>query len=728
MTNRKIYRGGIILASVTLDLDAKGYPVKINLFCDFSENDTAKSIIGHYFSKTKSCWTYPFSLFTYKEIVRNYPDSVSIDMASIVEKVELDNKKILELKNQEDSSLSTKMSSFLYNYQRVAVKLMLEIENPLLADDMGIGKTLESICTCEEINDGTSYDDLKVLVVCPNSLKWTWSDEIENWKSKVNQYDPERTIKVIDGTPKQKDKQWASPGKYTIINYEGLTSAGKVYYEDLERIESSRNKRNEKRVANGLPPKKSSKKIWEDDTPDKVWDVLIVDEGHRIKNRKSMYTEAIKSIKAKKVIVVTGTPIMNRVDELWSILNRLYPTKYTSYWNFVDKYCEVAETKFGKKITGAKNLDALQEELAPIMIRRTKEEIMEDLPDKSYQKIMVEMSSVQKKLYHEMRTNLVAHYMKSIISLDTDTLLSSLKEDRLSEKVILNFSTIENGEHYIGDNIEKMNDLLGELDKTREEYILIDVRSVDLSEYVEDNSEEDYLKKAEYKYLEAMFQKFKNMDERIAIVISSHNIFKNAMDSVGNLSASTLLAQTTRLRQIAISAGLIASDYKADAPKIDTLMDILPEYLDNNKKGVVMSQFSQALKLLTPKLDAAGIKYVVLTGEVPIPERQKLVKQFQTDDSIKLFLCTIKAGGVGITLTRASTIFFLDRDWTPAMNEQAEDRLHRTGQKDNVLVVDLIAKDTVEAHVWQLLRKKQDIFDQVIDIRQIIDVLKSDIM
>jgi len=715
------------LASITLDLDPNGLPIKINLRCDYAENDTAKSVIGSYFNKTKSCWTYPFDVPTYNEILEKFPGSESAQAEQVMRELMEQTNKILEIKSAEDATLKSKLSKFLYNYQRVAVKLMGEIDNPLLADDMGIGKTLESICTCEEVNEGTSYEDLRILVVCPNSLKWTWADEIETWKSRTGTYDPDKTVRVIDGTPKQKKKQWAHPGKYTIINYEALTTAGEVYFADVDKVEASLLKRNEKRVAAGLPPKKASKKIWEDERPDRVWDILIVDEGHRIKNRKSVYTEAIKSIKANKVIVVTGTPIMNRVDELWSILNRLYPTKYTSYWNFVDKYCEVTETRFGKKITGTKNLEQLKQELAPIMIRRTKEEIMEDLPDKSYQKILVEMTPVQKKLYYEMKNNLITYYMKPILDVDARTLTDHLRDNRMAEKMLIHFSTDPDSEKYVETCEEEKAELQQALRKSKEKHVVIDTRTVNLADYVDESSEKDdkeKMKDAEIAFLSQSLEKFRNKDERVAIIISSTPVYKNVVDSVGKLSATTLLAQTTRLRQIAISAGLIASDYKADAPKIDTFMDVLPDYLENNKKVVVMTQFAQALELVKPRLEAAGIKYVSLTGEVPIPERREIVKTFQNDTETKVFLCTIKAGGVGITLTRASTIFFLDRDWTPAMNEQAEDRLHRTGQKDNVLVVDLIAKNTVEAHVWQLLREKQDIFNQVIDTSTIIDILK----
>lgn len=704
------------MARVTLDLDNSGKPIKINLYCDITENSLAKSIPGYYFSKLKSAWTYPFSLSTFEEIQMKFPESADEKTLAMVQKIYEANKAIEDIKKMDDVELKSVLSQFLMNYQRIAVKLMKEIPNPLLADDMGVGKTLESICLCEEINEGASCDDLAILVVCPNTLKWTWAEEIEHWKRMAGTW-ADGCVQVIDGTPKKKEKLWQKPGKYTIINYEALPTAPQVYFTDVADLERRIEKRNAKRMAAGLPPKPKGKRIWEEDVPDRTWDVLIIDEAHRIKNRKSMYTQAVGAIRAKKIIAVTGTPFMNQVDELWSILHRLDPVKYSSYWTFVDKFCEVVETPFGKKITGAKSMDALKKELAPIMIRRMKEEIIADLPDKSYQRILVEMTPVQKKLYNEMKNNLVACYMKPIMNVQPDDIVEQIRQKRLAEKNVIHFSP--------EDNVLDAKLFIEQLKKLGEPFMEYDIADYDIAKYAPSNEEDPKGKKAVYNCVVGMLEDFRDRSERVAIVTAPTEPFKTAMENVGNLSASTLLAQTTRLRQIAISAGLLMNDKNADAPKLDTLCDILPEYLVDGKKAVIMSQFAAALDMLKPRLDAMGLKYVEITGAIPIPERQAIVNQFQNDDSIKLFLGTIRAAGVGITLTRASTIFFLDREWNPAINDQAEDRLHRTGQKNNVLVVDLIAKNTVESYVWKLLRKKQDLFDEVINVREVIEALKS---
>src|SRR5690606_3793890 len=127
----------------------------------------------------KNAWTYTLSLATFEDIEEKFPESANDAVLEVVERLRQQNQKIIDIKGMDDAELVSKLATFLYNYQRIAVKIMKTVPNPLLADDMGVGKTLETICLCEEINEGTSFQDLRVLVVSPNTLKWTWAAEIE---------------------------------------------------------------------------------------------------------------------------------------------------------------------------------------------------------------------------------------------------------------------------------------------------------------------------------------------------------------------------------------------------------------------------------------------------------------------------------------------------------------------------------------------------------------------
>lgn len=146
---------------------------------------------------------------------------------------------------------------------------------------------------------------------------------------------------------------------------------------------------------------------------DEHWFHIIGDEIHKVKNRKAQVTRAFKMIKADHKLGLSGTPGDNRPDDLWSPLNWLYPRKFTSYWNFTKMYCEsiALESKEGNgysKITGVRNEAHLHREMAPFFIRRRKEEVAADLPDKYYSQVWVDLSPSQRRAYDQMRRDQLA--------------------------------------------------------------------------------------------------------------------------------------------------------------------------------------------------------------------------------------------------------------------------------------------------------------------------------
>jgi SNF2 family DNA or RNA helicase len=133
-------------------------------------------------------------------------------------------------------------------------------------------------------------------------------------------------------------------------------------------------------------------------------------------------------------------------------------------------------------------------------------------------------------------------------------------------------------------------------------------------------------------------------------------------------------------------------------------MEVLDE---TDGQVVVFSRFKQLVRLVGKRLQRAGISYGMLTGDTPQEDRGKLVKRFQRGE-LRVFVGSIAAGGVGITLHASSTVVFLDRDWSPALNSQAEDRLHRIGQKSAVQVIDIMARNTVDLGKMQRLELKKE--------------------
>jgi SNF2 family DNA or RNA helicase len=176
------------------------------------------------------------------------------------------------------------------------------------------------------------------------------------------------------------------------------------------------------------------------------------------------------------------------------------------------------------------------------------------------------------------------------------------------------------------------------------------------------------------------------------------------------------------LRQAALHPGLIDPARNAESSaKLDLLVPRLEEIIDEGHKALVFSQFTSMLSLVRSALDAKGIVYEYLDGKTR--DRQERIERFQSDGNCKLFLISLKAGGLGLNLTAADYVYLLDPWWNPAIETQAIDRTHRIGQTKPVHACRLIAKDTVEEKVLSLQQSKRSLADAIITADN--SVLKS---
>jgi SNF2 family DNA or RNA helicase len=174
-----------------------------------------------------------------------------------------------------------------------------------------------------------------------------------------------------------------------------------------------------------------------------------------------------------------------------------------------------------------------------------------------------------------------------------------------------------------------------------------------------------------------------------------------------------ILEALLRLRQAACHPALIDKT-RADAPsaKIEALMAQVAEVVSEGHKALVFSQFTTLLAIVRTQLDRAGINYEYLDGKTR--QRQERVDAFQNDPECRLFLISLKAGGLGLNLTAAEYVFLLDPWWNPAVEAQAVDRAHRIGQSKRVFAYRLIARNTVEEKVLELQARKRDLADSII--------------
>ncbi len=276
--------------------------------------------------------------------------------------------KILEIKKKKDVELpKVPFSDKLYPYQRIGVQFISSGTGKILADEMGLGKTVQAIAALA--NMGAEH----ALVVSPNPLKISWKREFEKWSD----FD----VSVAAGTQSKRIKAISKDSGIVIINYEMLLS--EKYREILSQ---------------------------------KHFDAIIADESTFLKNRKAKRTKYFEELHADHKIFLTGTPVTKTPADLFAPLHILYPFIYPSYWPFVRKYCFVDEVNLGSgrkfyKVYGVQNEEELKAELDGILIRRTKKEVAEFLPEIIEENVILDrndMPEEQRILYDKAEQDLIA--------------------------------------------------------------------------------------------------------------------------------------------------------------------------------------------------------------------------------------------------------------------------------------------------------------------------------
>jgi SNF2 family DNA or RNA helicase len=406
------------------------------------------------------------------------------------------------------------------------------------------------------------------LVVCPNTLKLNWRREVRKWI-------PQRRVEVINATDKQ---IWLNTD-ITVINYDLLQKHSAAL------------------AARGYV-------------------VMVLDESHMVKERGTIRAKeciALSKIIPKKLLL-TGTPIVNRPKELISqlmILERM--KKFGTQFAFLQHYCQAQQTKYGWDTSGASNLEELHEKLrATCMVRRRKEDVLKELPDKQYTFVPME--------------------------------LDNPAEYALAERDVV-----------------------------------------------------EYLKQCA----------LKNKAFLAAIAHMTPEDKQNAMNARAS-SAEAMAERNEALRRIEICKQLAAKG------KMAGLIEWITDVIDTGQKLVVFGHHVAFVKKLVNHFkDSAGA--VCIMGEVSLEDRDKNVQRFQNDDNCRLIVCNMEAGGLGLTLTAASTAAFFELGWTPTGHDQCEGRLHRISQKNAVAIYYLLAAGTIDEEIYSILRDKRDVVDAVTD-------------
>lgn len=432
------------------------------------------------------------------------------------------------------------LNAMLRDYQYEGFRWMVQLDHwgagACLADDMGLGKTIQTIAfMLYKASAGPS------LVVAPASV-------LLNWEKEIHRFAPELKVSVLNQSDDRAATiEVASAGDIVLTTY-GILS------QEDEALLS------------------------------KKWNVVCLDEAHTIKNRQTKMSASAMKLQARSRVILTGTPIQNYLGELWNLFQFLNPGLLGKFEIFSRKFIGNSDA----------DLNGLKKMVQPFILRRTKAQVLDELPEKTEIIRPVELSDLEMASYEKMR----------------DSVLTSLEGE---SKVSVN-----------------------------------------------------------------------------------------------------ALAAITRLRQAACSISLVNDKWPFPASKVTACMELLENILSGGNRVLIFSQFTSFLSMITAQLNQSGVDYHYLDGSTTIKKRDKMVQEFQAGKK-QIFIVSLKAGGLGLNLTGANYVIHLDPWWNPAIEQQATDRAHRIGQKQNVTVYHLISQHIIEEKILRLHERKRNLADTFLE-------------
>ncbi|HXD85010.1 MAG TPA: SNF2-related protein, partial [Urbifossiella sp.] len=270
----------------------------------------------------------------------------------------------------------------LYDYQVRGALFLACRGRAILGDDMGLGKTVQTLAAVELLARERNLK--KALVIAPASVKYQWETEIRKFTA--------RPVQVIEGGKETRQEQYAEATFFRLVNYEQVV-------RDRDAINA-----------------------WHPD-------VVILDEAQRIKNWESKTSREVKKLKSRYAMVLTGTPLENKLEELYSIVQFVDERRFGPAFQFLHEHRVLDEAG---NLTGYRNLEAIREKLAPIFLRRTRAEVLGQLPERTDSTIFVELADGQRRPYEEQRTALARLLQNNYLTdLDRKRVLACLINMRM---------------------------------------------------------------------------------------------------------------------------------------------------------------------------------------------------------------------------------------------------------------------------------------------------------
>lgn len=390
-----------------------------------------------------------------------------------------------------------------------------------------------------------------------------------------------------------------------------------------------------------------------------------------MKNFESQRYKALLKYESNWRLLLTGTPLQNNLQELVSLMNFILPSHFGET---MDSLRAIFKTKGNSKVSllSQERISRAKKMMTPFVLRRRKDQVLKDLPNKTERIEWCEMTPMQKSIYNDA----LARSRKIIREEaptpdDTDESAQTNGRGKAKKKT----KAIPRGkdERYL----ENSANVLMDLRKATSHPMLFRKRFTD---QILDSVTRQLLKEPDFKKRGAIFDYVK---EDMEVMTDAELQFF----CQGYKSTQKFLQN----EKCYLEAG-----------KVTVLLKLLKGYQASGRKVLIFSQFTQVLDILQAVLKQLKTRYLLLTGATAVDLRQTLVDEFTEDDTIPIFLLSTKAGGMGINLTAASVVIMFDQDWNPHNDRQAHDRAYRIGQKRDVEVVKLITRGTIEEDILRL--------------------------